>query len=75
MNETTPTHSGFLARLIALCAGNPLFTILLIGAAAGWGVGVGDVGAGAGGTDGAGAATDGAGAPVPTFPRTASWMH
>ena len=38
MNEDTTTHSGFLARVIALCAGNPFFTILLISAAAAWGV-------------------------------------
>ena len=38
MNEDTTTHSGFLARVIALCAANPFFTILLISAAAAWGV-------------------------------------
>jgi len=38
MNENTATNSGLLARLIALCAANPFFTILLISAAAAWGV-------------------------------------
>lgn len=38
MTEDTTIHSGFLARLIALCAANPFFTILLVGAAAAWGV-------------------------------------
>ncbi len=38
MNGDTTTHSGFLARVIALCAANPFFTILLVGAATAWGV-------------------------------------